>query len=127
MSCICGHEYILHGAGDQKEYKGCVKSGCECQEYTEAPEWQSYLYLIPAHLRDGMLRYLRDGIEPGHFLTAVLENNMMEAMGRADEMSRAGLYSICQYLYNHAPGSCYGSPERVQRWMRARQQEARLA
>ena len=121
MSCICGHAYIGHGTRD---HKGCVVTECKCQEYREAPDYQEFIGMIPQHLRGGMLRYLQDGIQPGHFLTAVLENNLMEAMARADEMSRAGLYSICQFLYNHAPMACYGTPETVRKWMERKREGA---
>jgi hypothetical protein len=74
---------------------------------------------VPEHLRDGLLRYLEHGIAPGHFLLAVLTNDLMEAVGRADPESAAGLVSLCSYLYNETPGLCHGSPEKVAAWIYA--------
>lgn len=77
-------------------------------------------YGVPEHLHGGLVRYLVQHIQPGHFLTAVLENDLREAMGRADDVSRAGLYSIVLFLYNDAPAPCWGSPEAVAAWLKAR-------
>lgn len=75
---------------------------------------------VPEHLQDGLRRYLLHGIQPGHFLTAVLENNLFEAMARADLVSRAGLFGLVSHLYNEAPRGCYGSREIVQAWCKHR-------
>lgn len=72
---------------------------------------------VPGHLIDGLVLYLVEGISPGHFLTAVLENNLMAAMSRADEVSRAGLFELCIFLYNDVPERAWGSPARVRAWM----------
>ena len=80
---------------------------------TQQPKWD----LVPEHLRGALNRYLTKGIRPGHFLTAVLENKLMEAMGLADENSRAGLFGLCQFLYCYTPGQCHGSPEKVLAWI----------
>lgn len=61
--------------------------------------------------------YVKHKIPTGDFLRACLENNLMEAMGCADEFSKLELYDICSYIYNHMPMSCHGSPEKVKRWL----------
>jgi len=81
-------------------------------------DWPDKLHMVPEHLRGGVQRYLERGIQPGHFLTAVFENDLMEAMGRADEISRAGIFGICMFLYNYAPRQSYGSRDAVSRWLR---------
>jgi hypothetical protein len=62
-------------------------------------------------------RYAKEGCPTGDFLRAVLENNLMEAMGRADIYNRDCLFEICEYVYNHIPLSCHGSPEKVRAWL----------
>lgn len=52
----------------------------------------------------------------GGFLTAVLENNLVEAMGRADMSNRHSLFSIVTYAYNELPADCWGSKEKVEAW-----------
>jgi len=60
--------------------------------------------------------YTENGIKPGGFLTAVLENNLMESFGRADHINRNRIGIICNYIYNDLPSSCHGSAEIVNAW-----------
>ena len=75
---------------------------------------------IPENIKYSLDLYVNHYIQPGHFLTAVLENNLFEAFARADLNSRAALFDICGYIYNDIPGSCWGSPERVKEWLEKR-------
>ena len=68
-------------------------------------------------------RYVQHGIPCGGFLTAVLENNLMEAMGRADESSKINLCEICRYIYNDIPSNAHGSPASVQAYLKAKRAE----
>jgi hypothetical protein len=52
----------------------------------------------------------------GDFLRAVLSNNLMEAVGRADGYNIRTLPAICSYVYNELPSNCHGSPEIVTLW-----------
>jgi len=72
---------------------------------------------LPTHMRDGFRRYIEHGIEGGGFINAVLENNLMRAMGKADDFNRVAMFSICDFVYNDAPATCHGSPERVRAWI----------
>lgn len=74
---------------------------------------------LPEHLRGGLEGYIEEKRPVGHFLTAVLTNDLFEAMSRADATSRAYLPSICEWIYNEAPSSCWGSPEKVTAWLSA--------
>lgn len=69
---------------------------------------------------ESLKRYVDHRIETGGFLRAVLENNLREACGRADEDNAASLFQIVAYCYNEIPGSCWGSPERVKSWLQKR-------
>lgn len=73
---------------------------------------------VPEHLHGGLIRYLLLGILPGHFLTAVLMNNLAESFARADETSRAGLFNIVQFLYSDVPATAWGSEARVRQWVK---------
>lgn len=66
---------------------------------------------IPEQFRGGIQRYIQRGIPPGHFLQAVLKNNLTDTISRADDPSLAALKSIVQWLYMEAPGGSWGSPE----------------
>lgn len=61
--------------------------------------------------------YILRGVPVGSFLEAVISNDLREAMGRADEGSRANLFGLVRYLHNEVPGGCWGSPERHREWM----------
>jgi len=75
-------------------------------------------YPIREDLYGALERYLNNGIMPGSFLTAVLENNLMEAFGRADHMNEANMKNIVGYIYNHLPSNAWGSKERVQDYLK---------
>lgn len=70
---------------------------------------------IPEHMRDGARRYLENGIKPGGFMTAVLENNFSEAVMRADT-TNIGLLKNYQAFLRAVPKACWGSPEAVHQW-----------
>lgn len=74
-------------------------------------------FYIPGHMMESLRRYIDKGIAPGHFLTAVLEHDLFEAVGRADDENLANLPAYVAYLYNEAPGPCHGSPEKVAEWL----------
>ena len=75
-------------------------------------------YTIPVHTQEALERYVVHGIEPGGFLMAVLSNDLMRSFGRADSENINSIYSICTWLYNEAPSSCYGSFERVENYIK---------
>ena len=81
---------------------------------------------IPLTLRAGIVRYLFDGVRPGHFLEAVISNDLFGAMGRADENSRAGLFAICGFFYNEVPAPCFGSPAKMEVWLERSESSKRL-
>lgn len=59
--------------------------------------------------------YVVHGLEPGGFVTAVLANDLMEAVGRADMENRLTLHAICSYIYNEIGISLHGSYEAVKK------------
>ena len=69
-------------------------------------------------IKDALDRYAQDRCPTGGFLRAVLENDLMEAIGSADEGNLMCLHEICSYVYNHIPFNCHGSPEKVQAWLK---------
>jgi hypothetical protein len=75
--------------------------------------YQFRQFAIPEHMMTG---YIERGVPVGDFLTAVLENNLSEACGRADDDNLENLPAYVAYLYNEAPSPCHGSPEKVRAW-----------
>lgn len=79
-------------------------------------------YLKQKHY-DSISLYVRKGVNPGHFLAAVLANNLMEAMGRADDESVGDLKAITMFIYNDVPSMCIGSKEEVNAWLNGKHRE----
>lgn len=73
---------------------------------------------LPEHLRGGLLAYVLHGIQPGGFLCAVIENDLCEAVCRADSTSLPALPAAVRWLYQYAPGPCWGSLEKRHAWQR---------
>lgn len=80
--------------------------------------------LCPNNLRGTMERYLEHGISGGHFFTSFLSNDLMGALGRADQTNLHQFPEIGKWLYNYAPSQCYGSPDKVKEWMESRRSVA---
>jgi len=78
---------------------------------------------IPEPIRGAIKRYVFEGIRPGHFLTEVISNNLFGAIARADEASLEALPEITKFFYNRTPSSCWGSPTRLQEWVKMDQSE----
>lgn len=75
-------------------------------------------YNIPDHMVAGLWRYILHGVEPGHFLCAVLANDLMAALRRADDINKHSLPAYGAFLVNVAPAACFGSKERFEDWLR---------
>jgi hypothetical protein len=71
---------------------------------------------IPEHIFEGLKGYALERQPVGHFLTAVLCNNLSEAIGHADSESLKAIKPIVQFVYNELPGNCWGSPAKVNSW-----------
>jgi len=68
-------------------------------------------------IKDSLKLYANQGIEPGGFLSAVLENNLFDALGMADSYNRASLFELVQYIYDELPYDSWGSVERVSKYL----------
>ena len=74
-------------------------------------------FYIPERMMVSIKRYIEDKCPPGGFLTAVIENNLSDAVGRADGENLRNLPAFVAYFYNKAPADCWGSPEKMNRWL----------
>ena len=77
-------------------------------------------WYIPERMMGGIRRYIDEQIPPGHFLTAVLCNDLKEACGRADDENMRNLPAYVAYLYNEVPANCWGSEDAVNKWLQAK-------
>ena len=65
----------------------------------------------------GLARYEIDRVTPGGFLLAVLQNDLIAAVGKADSENRGRLAEIVAWVYNNVPSCCYGSKAKVEAWL----------
>lgn len=70
-------------------------------------------------MHDALRLYFEKRIPPGHFLTAVLEGDLFEALSRADEKNINALKAYGMWLWNEAPEGrkAWGTKEAVARWI----------
>jgi hypothetical protein len=71
---------------------------------------------VPQHLREGIRRYILQGVLPGDFLRAVISNDAVGTVMRADEVSFANLKAVVGWFESYAPIACRGSPEAMRTW-----------
>lgn len=74
--------------------------------------------LLPEHMREGVRMYLEERIAPGSFLTAVICNDLVNALGQADHINRERLHDIVSFFYSYAPSNCWGSVEKMKKWLK---------
>lgn len=74
-------------------------------------------FYIPDHMQDSINRYIKDHTPVGSFLQAVIENNLMEAVARADDENLRNLPAFVSFFYNLAPTDCWKSPENYKNWI----------
>ena len=72
---------------------------------------------LPLATQEGLARYIEARRPPGHFLTAVLSNDLTEAVNRADSDNAVALSACVQWLVWHAPSLCWGSRRKVEAWL----------
>lgn len=72
---------------------------------------------IRQNIVEGMNRFVLLHQPVGHFLTAVLSNNLREAFARADDENQKTMFQIVSYCHNQIPGNCWGTPEKVKAWV----------
>ena len=72
---------------------------------------------VPDYMIGSFIAYVTEGRPPGHFLTAVLANDLMEAVARGDAENGNRLRGWVMLLHNFSPSGCYGSPEKVKEWI----------
>lgn len=73
---------------------------------------------IPLQTQQAVREYVLKRVPQGHFLTAVLSNDLFTSVSSADSDNVKAIAILCQFLYNYVPAACFGSPERVETWLR---------
>lgn len=80
---------------------------------------QEYNYdRLPEHMQEAARAYIERGRAPGHFLLAVLENKLVESIGRADTKNAEKIHEWAAWLVNDIPAGAWGNHENVEDWIR---------
>jgi hypothetical protein len=75
-----------------------------------------YADKIPRPVLHALQYYVAGGSGVGHFLSAVLTNDLFGVKAHADLESWANLRELIDYIYNHLPGPCWGSRKKMEEW-----------
>ena len=78
---------------------------------------------VNAFLVSRIQAYVETGCPLGHFLTAIICNDLQEAVERADDENIHNLPAFVGYFYNETPGACWGSKEKMKAWIKAKREE----
>lgn len=73
--------------------------------------------MLPEHMQDGMRRYVEQGIPPGGFATAVLENKLAESFLKADTDNTHYMREWAVFMWEEMPTAAWGSTEKVAAWI----------
>ena len=73
--------------------------------------------MIPEYTQNQIQDYVDKRYPSGSFLYAVLTNNLIDAVTKADDTNIHCLRSIVLYIYNNTPGICWGNREKVEEWI----------
>lgn len=78
---------------------------------------------IPKRTMESLQLWVSRGVLPGSFLQAVLANDLMGAVVRADDENRAAFVEIVYWLRCEVPCECHGSLDHMGLWRRKHQVE----
>jgi hypothetical protein len=73
--------------------------------------------MIPEHTHIALVEYKDNGKPIGHFLTAVLTNDLFESFQRADEKNIKAMKEIVNWVYWEMPSIAWGTKEKINAWI----------
>jgi len=74
--------------------------------------------LIPPHMHMAVKNWVKYGRPGGGFLSAMMEHNVYDAIGRADLENQKAIVDWVKFMHNYLPGGCHGSEKTVSEWYR---------
>jgi hypothetical protein len=81
-------------------------------------EWFTGEYsAIPERMQEGIKRFVVDGLIPGDFLKAVIQNDLRGTVGHADDENLPLIPLYVRWFYNRPPSVSHGSPEAFVNWL----------
>ena len=112
LPCDDSKSYQIQSKGEDK------MRGLE--DYYKAYKW-SMLFddeslNIPKRTKRALDKWACWAEPNGDFIMAVLRNDLMRAISRADLENQKAIVDIVKYVYNRLPSQCWGSEEAVESW-----------
>ena len=80
-------------------------------------------FYIPERMMGSIERYVENGIIPGRFLKAIIENNLSDAVGQADIENLQNIPAYVSYFFNEVPSACWGSKKKMDKWVEDKRKE----
>ena len=98
-----------------------ASDGCSYKDFNKGKIMSAFSNInysrIPEHCREGVKRYIENGIPFGGFLQAVFSNNLMRTFEEADGINIERIKDYASFLYNEAPIQSWGSKEKMEAWI----------
>lgn len=85
--------------------------------WDEGVEQKFQNWPIDQSLVNSLAMYVKERVPTGGFLRAVLENDLLDAVNRADLVNQMQLRNIANFVRTAVPAVAQGSPEKVIRWL----------
>ena len=64
---------------------------------------------LPDSLKNVIEDYIEFGHNPGSFVMAVMENNLISSIKHMDPLADYTLEDVVEYVYENVPAECFGS------------------
>ena len=100
----------------EKERRGRLM-GIEDRYSRETLEKRFRQHGLPEYMFSGLELYVRRGVLPGSFLTALLRNDLHGSFRQADPTNSKLIREWVLFLQEHVQAMCWGSRERVREWV----------
>ena len=72
---------------------------------------------VPESLHNGIALYVLQGVRPGDFLSALLQNDLAGAVLHADIQNLTLIRRHVLFVENELPAACHGSVDAFDRWL----------
>ncbi len=76
--------------------------------------------------KEAYVRYVVHGVIPGHFLQAVLANDLFDAVCRADNTASGILTALVRLIHNEFPSDSHGSRAAIKEWGDVEHEDMRI-
>lgn len=90
---------------------------CQFDDGHYLAQFDGVLHVVGPKRVRALQRYVQQGIHPGAFLRAILENDLREAVASAGEHRLRNIPAFVAYCHNEIPHACWGSRAKVAAWL----------